>query len=497
MKKIIIIGGGIAGLSAGIHGQQHGFETEIHEMHSIVGGQCTGWDRKGFHIDGCIHWLTGTKEGTELYGLWKNVGALGEVKIIQQESFGTYEVGDITITLWKDLGRLQRELTELAPEDKATIEGMFREIRALQSMNTPAKMPTGMMPMKDSLKQITGSLKLTLALGKLLKTGCREYRERFKNSTLRAWFQMMLPDNYSILSFLFGYAVFAGGDGAIPEGGSKAMSLRMEQRYKELGGKVICNSQAEEIIIENGIATGVRFADGSIVKADYVLAACDARITFDKLLKGKFSDKKFELRYGNPKDYPLPTSVQVALGVTEDLSNYPYTLIFPTDPFMVGTGRQDAVGITNYSYEPKFAPKGSSVLIATANQSGQDYEYWEKLYLNKEAYRKEKQRIAEEYRIRLERRFPELAGKINVLDVATPMTYHRYTGAYLGAWMAFMLTTKSKYMNHSGEIKGLKNCYLTGQWLTPPGGLPTAAITGKFTIQRIAKQEKLKILPLL
>ena len=32
-KKVIIIGGGIAGLSAGIHAQMDGFETEIYESH--------------------------------------------------------------------------------------------------------------------------------------------------------------------------------------------------------------------------------------------------------------------------------------------------------------------------------------------------------------------------------------------------------------------------------------------------------------------------------
>jgi hypothetical protein len=56
--------------------------------------------------------------------------------------------------------------------------------------------------------------------------------------------------------------------------------------------------------------------------------------------------------------------------------------------------------------------------------------------------------------------------------------------------MSFMMTPKSKAMMHSGKIKGLKNCYLTGQWLEPPGGLPVALTTGKFTILRICKDEK-------
>ena len=70
-EKIIIIGGGISGLSAGIYALLSGFEAEIYEKNSIPGGECIGWNRKGFHIDNCIHWLTGTKKGTELYQVWK------------------------------------------------------------------------------------------------------------------------------------------------------------------------------------------------------------------------------------------------------------------------------------------------------------------------------------------------------------------------------------------------------------------------------------------
>lgn len=45
-KKIVIIGGGIAGLSAGIYSAMNGFDTQIIEMHTIAGGQCTAWERK-------------------------------------------------------------------------------------------------------------------------------------------------------------------------------------------------------------------------------------------------------------------------------------------------------------------------------------------------------------------------------------------------------------------------------------------------------------------
>ena len=60
-KIIIIIGAGIAGLSAGCYGQINGFNAGIFEMHNISGGLCTSWERKGYIFDGCIHFLMGSK----------------------------------------------------------------------------------------------------------------------------------------------------------------------------------------------------------------------------------------------------------------------------------------------------------------------------------------------------------------------------------------------------------------------------------------------------
>ncbi len=44
-KSIIIIGAGMAGMSAGCYGRMNGYNTRIFEMHNIPGGLCTSWQR--------------------------------------------------------------------------------------------------------------------------------------------------------------------------------------------------------------------------------------------------------------------------------------------------------------------------------------------------------------------------------------------------------------------------------------------------------------------
>ncbi|MFC2032127.1 oleate hydratase [Chloroflexota bacterium] len=58
-KSIIIIGAGIAGLSAGCYSQMNGYRTRIFEMHTLPGGLCTSWKRKGYTIDAGIRFTSG------------------------------------------------------------------------------------------------------------------------------------------------------------------------------------------------------------------------------------------------------------------------------------------------------------------------------------------------------------------------------------------------------------------------------------------------------
>ena len=62
-KKVLVIGGGIAGLCAGIYLRKSGFDVEILEKHKISGGLATAWKRQGYTFENCVHWLVGSRPG--------------------------------------------------------------------------------------------------------------------------------------------------------------------------------------------------------------------------------------------------------------------------------------------------------------------------------------------------------------------------------------------------------------------------------------------------
>lgn len=55
MKKVIIIGAGLAGLSSGIYLKKEGYDVTIYEKNNYAGGFVTTWIRKNAIIDGCMH----------------------------------------------------------------------------------------------------------------------------------------------------------------------------------------------------------------------------------------------------------------------------------------------------------------------------------------------------------------------------------------------------------------------------------------------------------
>lgn len=116
---VLIIGGGVAGLSAGIYGQLNGYTTEILEMHSQPGGQCTAWKRKGYTFDYCIHWLVGSSHGA-FHDIWKETGALnGQTRIVDPDTYVTMRMPDgEDFIIYSDINRWEQYLVELAPEDR-------------------------------------------------------------------------------------------------------------------------------------------------------------------------------------------------------------------------------------------------------------------------------------------------------------------------------------------------------------------------------------------
>ncbi len=490
-EKVVVIGGGIAGLSAGIYALLSGFEAEIYEKNAIPGGECIGWNRKGYHIDNCIHWLTGTKKGTEMYDLWKTVGALSDdMEYAKIDAFYKTISNGQEATLWNDLQRTERELIAISPEDKAEIEKFIQYVEYSKQCLFPAKKPMEMWSVKDYINMGKNMADFPKVMKEFGKISLDEYSKRFKSPVLRSLMCDYLPREYSAYSFFVSYATMADGNGKIPMGASLQMSLRMEKRFKDLGGKIYYNSSTKKINIEKKRATGITLDDGRFIKADYVIPAVDTYVLFNKLIPSSYMPKEVKKAYDSPKDYPAVSGFQIAFAVSEKYDRGE-TVFVNIDPVKVGNNTFSRMYVKSYGYDPIFVKDGRQVIQTCITQRDDDFTFWKSL--SEEEYREYKEKLIKEIEKRIEAAFPELAGDLEFLDCWTPLTYDRYCNAYHGSYMSFTTTPQAKPLRMKGRLKGIDNMYLAGQWTNAPGGLPVAAASGKFAVQRILKSKKQSI----
>ena len=494
IKDVVIIGAGVSGLAAGIYAEQHGLHAIVLEKNHYIGGLCTGWNRKGYHLDGCIHWLTGTKDGCDLNRMWKNVHAFnGNEDIVHLPSFGTFEYEGIEVPFYSDIDKAEKTWIEISPVDKKQIHRFFNKVRDFMKVSSPVTTPVGKMNIFKLLGYGLKVLSVFPSYLMTMKVDNYKYATKFKHPALRHAVDTIQAGKGNLFQVLYSYASIASGNGGLPIGGSTQMVENMKEYFLSLGGTIRTNAPVKDVIIEKKNVTGVVLENGVTIDCDYLIPACDSYHFLHNILKEQYYKKNFYKHLFNVKKNPTPSSCLVFLNFKKDI-NKDYIYHFECEPFMVGTQRVTGIHMRDYSYDQSISQRGNSVISILLNQFQEDYDYWEKLSKDKNAYRLEKQRVANDVISRIIKRFPELEGNIELLDISTPITLKRYTNSYKGAYMPFAFTSKNRMYWDSGIIKGLRNVFMASQWMASPGGLPFALATGTWAIQKVCMKENIKYL---
>jgi phytoene dehydrogenase-like protein len=493
-KSIIIIGGGLTGLATGCYGRMNGYRTFIFEMHDKAGGVCTGWKRKGYTIDGAMHWLIGTKPGTSFYKFWEELGAVQKWKVFNHDRHSLFENESGRIfSMFSNADRLEEQMMEFAPEDEAAIREFCDAIGKFGRLGMPVDKPPELFNLIDYIKTI-GMLPKLRFMQKWGKTPTRDYIKRFNNPFLRNIVGMTSNDEFMDMPALVLPMLMAwlqGKDGGYVIGGALALVSYIQQRYLDLGGKLHFKAPVEKILVENDKAVGVKLADGTEHRADIIISAADGRTTIFDMLEGKYIDDKIRGYYDNFQLFP--PLIYIGLGVARKFDDVPSSvggLTFPLEKPVTIAGREHKIlNVQVYNFDPTLAPEGKTLIKVQFNT---DYDYWESLYKEPERYKAEKEQIADEVVAILDKRFPGLAAQVEMRDVATPMTWVRYTGNWKGSYEGWLNTTTAFMKQLSKTLPGLEDFYMAGQWVNPGGGMPTAAMSGRQTIQIICNKDKKK-----
>lgn len=480
-EHVVIIGGGLAGLSAGCYARASGFKTTIVEHNLALGGVCTAWNRGSYVIDGCIQWLT----GGPFAKLYAELGILPKVGLHTIDEFFRYRdvKTGVEISLGRDLDRLAHELIAISLADADEIRRLMAAARELSTMDPGLADAPELAGVTEALSRVWDSRH---AIGALI-----HYRSPIEdwlyvniaNESLRRFFRTLVPPGAPALVMVFVLGYLGRGWLSRPNGGSGKFRDALVATYERLGGESMIHTTVDEILVEHGFARGVRLADGRMVMADAVVSTSSTPETVLRLLGGRYGADDLRRRMAEWKLFD-PIAL-VSYGIASPLEGIPSTLVIDgIAPFEVGGRLNERLHVRIFNDDPLIAPAGHTVVQALLTT---DYDWWA---TRGSGYLAAKEDLADRTLARLEEFLPRLGRSMEVADVATPLTFWSNARSWRGAYEGFLPRTDSFFGHVPKHVPDVQKLYLAGQWVEPGGGVPTAIASGRQVVQLICNDHE-------
>ena len=487
MKRVIIIGGGLSGLSAGIYALKHGFKVTIIEKNDEIGGLCTTWYMNDTMIDGCVHWITGSSRGN-MMPIYKEVGILDNVKLYKPPFFYKFLYKDIEIEVSRDVSNLKEQLFKFVTDsyDEAGLKQFFKLLKRFKNVPFHTGKPVSCMKKTEVMGYIKSVAGIAFAWNKTIKTSILDFANSFSSDILKHFFLSFMPSYYS-LTYLIGiFSQFVSDNADTIYCRSLDLSLNMKNKFLELGGNLILNEEITKLNFENNKIISIESSNNKY-EADYIINASPLPFFYDKLLPKEYHNKYVEYVFDDLDNYPLISTVYIAMKIdkeyTENIDHF--TLIYNEEGVQVGSSLNQTLHYRAYPYLKN--EDGSTTLIALIDLHVKDYEVFKKAREDG-TYYSLKEELANRVKDIYVNRFPNVKDHIKIVDVATPMTFEQKTYTYKGAYLSNLATPFGERESFDIKDKSINNLYHAGQWITQIGGIPRSLSNGKFAVDELVHQ---------
>ena len=469
-KKIVVLGGGISGLTFSIEMLLKGYHVTLIEKNKEVGGLCSGYFVNGHYIDACLHWLMGTKKDSKLYQIWeRNGGFAPDQEFISLPTLGSFEYQGTTVTFYRNLEKTREELTKLSPEDKTNIDLFIDSCKEM----------TYLMSIVQGYRQMLGKeyrnyVRNYNHIIKSMKLSREDYSLRFKHPAIRFAIKNAQTGYSNMFFYLDLYGIFSSGNADVPVGGAYYLVERIKNKFLELGGKLVLNTEVTKVITEGFKAKKVITNKGEY-SGDIIVSCLDAKYTLENLLENKYKVWRLSFVDKNIAKRPISSCYNIYVTVEADTSHIDVPTGLNISPIKVGVNSTDFLLVRPYHFDKCFIKDGKTVVSLFVDQNQDDYDYFASL--SKDAYKKEVARINKEIINAFVRRYPEFKGKVEELSYFSPIELKNRTYSSYGAIQSYSFTKYGPFYIYSGRVTGLRNFYLCSQWNRSIGGTPTAILS--------------------
>jgi len=473
--RILIIGAGVGGLTAGIILAKLGYPVTIAEKNIQAGGLMHNYRRRGFDCPVGVHYLGSLDSGQPLRRLWDYLGVTEKIPLERMGTSGPidrYVFDDFHFDLPEGVPAFEENLMQAFPEEHTQIASVMAELTEvsgsfarLDMLLSPEGVPVSVesfSPMGEHLDRLGCSERLKSVLGvpsMLIGLSLQEcplfyYYLTLSSYLLSSW---RLRDNSSRMA-----EAFAG-------------------RFRALGGQLVLGDGVKRILAESGRIRGVRLQSGREIDADTIIAAVHPQAVTAMLPEGVLRPDQAEriARLENTKGLFVVT-LSVADSVNEAL---PYN-IYRLHPEADGS-----LAKGSFHQIRKGNQAGTNLLTMMATSSIKEWQPWEQTVSGRRGgdYKCEKRNRAEAFITEATALFGPLKGK-GIVDIYTPLTIRDWVGSPGGS--AYGIRRSSSQLMRTAFLNrpAVKGLFFAGQNILAPGIMGTTL--GSFqVIKRIIGQE--------
>jgi prolycopene isomerase len=486
---VVVIGGGLGGLSAAACLAKRGVPVTLIEQHIKPGGYATTFERGDgeFVFDVSLHATASARGG--LYAVLDAAGIADKVETVELPDVCRIVTPEHDFT-WpqRDPDAIVGQLVQTFPSEQEGIRSFFDYLMGIMD---EAMKPFDRDSWWDRIRFPLTHRKMwnvrNKTFGDVLDDHVQDQTVRSILSTFWGYYGLP-PSKLSGFYYCIATASYLRYGGHYLKRRSQDLSDALMASIEANGGRVLLGARATGITAEGGAVTGVTLADGQHLEAKGVISNASVPGTVKMLREGTqagvFSEETEDYFGGLESFRPSLSTFLVWLGLNQEIrgkvEGYEIFVQKDHDPerayraSLAGDPTESDLGVTIYdnAYEGYSNPGTSTVGLLMLS----GYEPWKRFEAdyfagNKDEYRKEKDRIAQTLIDRAEERIiPGLRSMIEVMEAATPLTNVRYTRNPEGAIYGYEQVMENAYMTRLANTTPIKGLYYASAWTNPGGG---------------------------
>ena len=490
-NQIVIVGGGVAGLSAACTLAHAGKKVRLLEKNPYLGGKLSHFEIDGFHFDAGPSLFTSVSYLEQLFEICgRSLSDYLDYERLDTACHYFYADGT-TLQAYTDAERFAVELeNKLGEPKRSTLQYLHRATEAYtkigslfldQPLHELAKTPL------RTFAHAIGATKWSYLFSNL-----HDYnKKQFKNPKTQQLFDRFATyngsDPYQAPAMLSMIPHLEHMDGTFyPRGGMIQITKALTKLATELGVLIETNTAVHEIISVGNNVKGVLTEAQELIPAEKVLSNMDVYFTYQKLLgqHGR-ADKIAEQERSS-------SAIIFYWGVKGKFPQFGlHNILFSTDYktefeqiFRKRSLSDDPTVYINITskLDPSHAPADCEnwfVMVNAPCNVGQDWDL-----------------LIQQTKVRIIQKFKaffgtDLSDHIVCEQILDPRTIESKTSSYMGSLYGTSSNNKwAAFLRHPNKSPHYENLFFAGGSVHPGGGIPLCLRSGQIAANLILKESK-------